>query len=212
MPKTIEEYLSLPYTIVLRRDVEDKIFVARIEELPGCSSHGDTEVEALSNLRDNMQLWIVDAIEAGDAIPEPAEEIELPSGKWLQRVPRSLHLKLIRLARVEGVSLNQFITAVLAEAAGEKSVASKKDVAVSIVASSGDLDPWSMGFQSDQGEWQTPNLPTLDRRKWDHSLRHQLRISRKMIANPINRELNGGDKEKHENHANWKSEPVGIAN
>ena len=120
MPKSLEEYISLPYTIVLRRDVRDGIYVARVEELQGCTAHGDTELDALSNLRDNMRVWIGDAIEAGDTVPEPAEEAALPSGKWLQRVPRSLHMKLIRLAKEEGVSLNQLVTAALAEAVGNK--------------------------------------------------------------------------------------------
>jgi antitoxin HicB len=209
MPKTVEEYLSLPYTIVLRRDIEDEIFVARIEELPGCSAHGETEVEALSNLRDNMQLWIADAIESGDAVPEPVEEIELPSGKWLQRVPRSLHLKLIRLAKAEGVSLNQFITAVLAEAAGIRAAESKKSIEVSIAASADEIDPWSLGFRADHGEWETQHHPLLDRRQRDHSLRSQLGKSRATVVNTTRRELKYGDKETHEN---WKSEFAGIAN
>ncbi len=48
------------------------------------------------------------------------EKPDGPSGKWVQRVPRSLYLKLTVLAKAEGVSLNQFVTAVLAEAAGKK--------------------------------------------------------------------------------------------
>ena len=120
MPKSLEEYISLPYTIVFRKDVRDGVFVARVEELQGCTAHGDSELNALSNLRDNMRVWIGDALEAGDKVPEPAEETALPSGKWLQRVPRSLHLKLIRLAKEEGVSLNQLVTAALAEAVGNK--------------------------------------------------------------------------------------------
>jgi antitoxin HicB len=120
MPKTLEEYLRLPYTIILRRDPQDGIVVARVEELSGCSAHGDSEEEALTNIRDSMADWIADCLEVGDPVPEPAEEVELPSGKWLQRVPRSLHLKLIRLAQQEGVSLNQLVTTALAEAAGAK--------------------------------------------------------------------------------------------
>lgn len=120
MSKNLEEYLRLPYTIVLRRDQRDGIVVARIEELPGCSAHGSSEQEALLNLHDSMVDWIEDSLEAGDPIPKPAEEVELPSGKWLQRVPRSLHLKLIHLAEREGVSLNQLVTSALAEAAGAK--------------------------------------------------------------------------------------------
>jgi len=67
-----------------------------------------------------MRAWIGDCLESGDEVPEPIEEIELPSGKWLQRVPRSLHLKLIYLAKREGVSLNQLVTSGLAEMVGGK--------------------------------------------------------------------------------------------
>ena len=43
---------------------------------------------------------------------------DLPSGKWLQRVPRTLHLKLSALAKREGISLNQLVVSILAEAVG----------------------------------------------------------------------------------------------
>ena len=134
MMKTLQEYLSLPYTIILRRDKRDEIFVARVEELPGCSAHGDTEQEALSNLRDNMEVWIGDCIESGDAVPKPAEEVELPSGKWLQRVPRSLHLKLIHLAKEESVSLNQLVTSALSEAVGGKEVSAQRSLSAAFEA------------------------------------------------------------------------------
>ncbi len=133
MSKNLKYYLSLPYSIILRWDGDDEIFVARVDELPGCSAHGATEAEAISNLRDNMQVWIEDCLEAGDPIPEPAQEVELPSGKWLQRVPKSLHSKLIRLAKKEGVSLNQLVSSALAEAVGMKSRA--EHVLPSVVAS-----------------------------------------------------------------------------
>lgn len=53
-------------------------------------------------------------------VPAPAEKTEMPSGKWVQRVPKSLHRKLTILAKAEGVSLNQLVTAVLAETVGRK--------------------------------------------------------------------------------------------
>jgi antitoxin HicB len=120
MSKSVAEYLALPYTFKVRRDKQDEIFVARVEELPGCSAHGATAEEALANLRDNMKDWVEDCLESGEPVPQPAEDIGLPSGKWLQRVPRSLHLKLIRVAKEEGVSLNQLVTSALAEAVGAK--------------------------------------------------------------------------------------------
>ena len=51
--------------------------------------------------------------------PEGSPE-KLPSGKWLQRVPRTLHRDLIRLAERERVSLNQLVTALLSEAVGAR--------------------------------------------------------------------------------------------
>ncbi len=119
--KDLKYYLDLPYTIVVRRD-EDGDFVARVDELPGCAAHGKDPQEALTNLEEAKQLWISESLEAGQSVPEPAAEEALPSGKWVQRVPRSLHRKLALLARRERVSLNQLVTALLSEAVGAKRV------------------------------------------------------------------------------------------
>jgi antitoxin HicB len=113
----LKTYLELPYTVFLRRDNEGD-FVAKIDELPGCAAHGKTREEALVNLDEAKALWIEDCLENGDAVPQPAEDEALPSGKWLQRVPRNLHRKLQTQARKEGVSFNQYVTAILAEAVG----------------------------------------------------------------------------------------------
>ena len=42
----LEDYLNLPYTVVLRRDEQGE-HVARIDELAGLSAHGRTPQEAL---------------------------------------------------------------------------------------------------------------------------------------------------------------------
>ena len=115
--KDLSYYLNLPYTVILRPD-EDGDVVARVEELPGCSAHGKSQREALESLEEAKELWITDCLESGDPIPEPLAEEALPSGKWLQRVPRTVHRKLIDLAKRERVSLNQFVTSVLSEAIG----------------------------------------------------------------------------------------------
>jgi len=59
--KDVTYYLNLPYTIRLRRDDVGDV-VARIEELPGCISHGSDQGEALSNLRDMQALWLKTAL------------------------------------------------------------------------------------------------------------------------------------------------------
>ena len=50
---------------------EDKAFVAEVPELPGCTAHGPTQDEALSNIREAMDLWIETAKEFDDPIPAP---------------------------------------------------------------------------------------------------------------------------------------------
>ena len=112
-------YMGLPYTLRLKKD-EDGDIVARIEELKGCIAHGSTEIEALERLKEVQQVWIESCLESGDPIPEPEIEQDLPSGKWVQRVPRTLHQKLIRLARREEVSLNQLVTSILSAGVEKK--------------------------------------------------------------------------------------------
>jgi antitoxin HicB len=112
-------YLDLPYTVVLRKNA-DGDWIAKIEELEGCIAHGAKQTDALSALEEIKAAWIDDALEVGDHIPVPDAEESLPSGKWVQRVPKSLHKKLTEMAKREGSSLNQFATAILAEAVGRK--------------------------------------------------------------------------------------------
>ena len=117
MTKSVAYYLGLPYTIELHQDAEEGWFV-RVKELPGCMSQGDTADDALASIREVLPLWIETALESGYEIPEPriAEEY---SGKFVVRVPRSLHRELVQGAVSEGVSLNQFINVVLSRAVGE---------------------------------------------------------------------------------------------
>jgi antitoxin HicB len=117
--KSVAHYIALPYTTVLRRDDEGDI-VAHIEELPGCVAHGQDSHEALTILEEFKQAWIERCIAAGNPVPEPQIEEPLPSGKWLQRVPRTLHKKLVRIAKREDVSLNQLVTSMLSEAVAVK--------------------------------------------------------------------------------------------
>jgi antitoxin HicB len=124
--KHLLEYMKLPYTILLRRDEEGDV-IAKVKELDGCIADGQDEMEALGNLERVKAMWIEACISSGRPVPLPEEDNDLPSGKWLQRVPRSLHKKLVDRAETEGVSLNQYVTSVLAEAIGQRSLAGSKE-------------------------------------------------------------------------------------
>lgn len=113
--KDVVYYLSLPYAIIMRIDEEGN-YIARIQELEGCLAHGSDPNEALATLREIQELWIEERLSTGHEIPEPQPEEDLPSGKWVQRVPRTLHLRLTELAKHEQVSLNQLVTSILSEA------------------------------------------------------------------------------------------------
>lgn len=46
-------------------------FVARVPDLPGCMSDGETPQEALANAYDAIGCWMEAAAEMGFAVPEP---------------------------------------------------------------------------------------------------------------------------------------------
>jgi predicted RNase H-like HicB family nuclease len=59
------------YEIILYWSAEDNAFIAEVPELPCCMAHGDTQEEALANIKEAMHLWVATAREFGDPIPEP---------------------------------------------------------------------------------------------------------------------------------------------
>jgi predicted RNase H-like HicB family nuclease len=93
---------------------DDGRFVVSIPDLPGCVSYGDTPEEALANLKAIKHLWLKGAFETGQTIVEPTM-VEDFSGKFVLRIPRSLHQALDREARKQGVSLNMYIAHLLSE-------------------------------------------------------------------------------------------------
>lgn len=120
MPRKIEEYLQLPYTIEVVRDNNPDYpgWVGRVVELPGCMTQADTFNQLGDMIIDAMSAWIGTAIEDGMDIPEPRPQ-ESYSGKFIVRVPLSLHRLLAETAKREGVSLNAYISATLGRAVGE---------------------------------------------------------------------------------------------
>jgi len=112
----VERYIGLPYMRELIKN-EDGSWFARIAEFTGCMTEGVTVDEAMNNLDDAMAAWIEVKIEDGEAIPPPLNSGQY-SGKFLMRVPKTLHRELVRRADLEGVSLNQYALTALAQAVG----------------------------------------------------------------------------------------------
>lgn len=82
-------------------------------DLPGCMSDGDTYDEAIANARDAFEGWIETYREMGREIPLPGSEGK--AAKFVLRLPRSLHQRVISAAAAEGVSANTLLTTFVAE-------------------------------------------------------------------------------------------------
>lgn len=107
----IPEY---PCTIRHLSNEEGGGYLIEFPDLPGCMSDGETMEDAIKNGQDAVHAWIETAKELGRSIPAPGE-LESQSGKWVQRVPKSIHLRLVNKAKEEGVSLNTLVITLLSE-------------------------------------------------------------------------------------------------
>lgn len=107
--KNIEEYMKLPYNYIIQQinDESGEYYYAHVLEMDGCQSTGNTFKEAYDNLKDAMRGWIETKIDGGYDIPLPVKYNEF-SGKFMVRIPKSLHYRLSIEAQQEGVSLNQY--------------------------------------------------------------------------------------------------------
>ena len=127
MKKDLKYYMNLPYKIEIRAipKAEGGGYVARLPELGRftLAGDGDTPEEAIRSLNEIKEIMFNEWLEQGISIPEPEAEqhdIEEFSGKFVIRIPKYLHCNLSSYARKNGVSLNQLVATLLAEALERK--------------------------------------------------------------------------------------------
>lgn len=88
-------------------------WLATLPDLPGCMGDGETPEAAIADGYSAALAWLTVASECGDPIPEPGMSGE--SGRFVTRVPKSLHTRLAARAAQEGVSMNTLIVSILSE-------------------------------------------------------------------------------------------------
>ncbi len=119
MDNKLEYYMSLPYKIEIEpiSDEDGGGFTARLADFGKYAVVGDGETieEAVRNLEEIKKIRFGDWLKEGKSIPEPRKEPDISecSGKFVVRVPKYLHYRLIGCAKNNGVSLNQFIVSLL---------------------------------------------------------------------------------------------------
>ncbi len=95
-------------------------------DLPGCRSDGATPEEAIENGRDALKSWLAIANEFDDQLPRPFSAV---SGRFVQRVPRSLHAQLVSQAVADGVSLNTLVVSLVSQSLGRRQSGSRRPTA-----------------------------------------------------------------------------------
>lgn len=108
----IEDLMNKNYRVVLQYD-PDGYWIAEHPELSGCKADGKTAQEALSSLEISRKLWIESCLANSLEIPQPQEAPQY-SGRFVLRIPKSLHRELANEAEAEGVSLNSLVSNALA--------------------------------------------------------------------------------------------------
>jgi predicted RNase H-like HicB family nuclease len=117
-PRSLNWHLNQPYPYTVVPDPEGG-YVIFFPDLPGCMMQVETAEEIAPMADEIRALWIETEFERGHEIPLPSGSTDY-SGKFLVRVPRSLHRTLAESAERDGVSMNAYVTMLLARGVGQE--------------------------------------------------------------------------------------------
>jgi len=93
-------------------------FLIAFPDIPGCVSDGETEEEAIANGREALKACLLALKAEGFPLPKPNSG-GIASGKFVTRVPKTIHAQLSARAKSEGVSLNTLVLTFIAEGLGK---------------------------------------------------------------------------------------------
>ena len=96
-------------------------YLIEIPLLKGCVSDGETVAEALENIKEAKEEWFKYMLENNLPIHEHMD-VSKYSGKFVVRIPKTLHKTISEQSKLEGLSLNQYVANSLAYVAGQKQV------------------------------------------------------------------------------------------
>ncbi len=114
-----EELARRAYTRLVNPDLEDGGYVVRFLEFPGIAADGDTLEEAWEEATVAVTGAIEAMISRSQSVPEPIADRSF-SGRMQIRIPPPLHEEVTGLAAVEGISLNRWLSQVVADAVARR--------------------------------------------------------------------------------------------
>lgn len=100
-------------------------FLFTMPDFAGLMADGATVEEAVAQGRDAFVSVVSALVDMGREVPAPTLKAEdfapvNASGKFIARVPKSLHAALTTRAKTEGVSLNTLVLTFIAEGMGRR--------------------------------------------------------------------------------------------
>lgn len=109
--KSIDHYLSLPWTYTVERardEDNNKMYVVRVNELPGICTDAVSLDEAMELIKEPMKAAFEFYMENGEDIPEPVKETDF-KGNIAYRTTSSRHYLISKEAKKKEQSLSQVI-------------------------------------------------------------------------------------------------------
>ena len=94
-------------------------FLISYPDFSDCISDGETVEEALKNGQDALKSTIATLKSKTLPVPTPNSG-GVVSGKFVARVPKTIHAQLTTRAKTEGVSLNTLVVTFIAQGLGRK--------------------------------------------------------------------------------------------
>lgn len=129
--KTIEKatapypFEAYSYVIGPISEVDGGGFLFTMPDFAGLMADGSTVDEAVAQGRDAFASVVSALVDMGREVPKPTlTAVDFApvsaSGKFIARVPKTLHAALTTRAKAEGVSLNTLVLAFIAEGMGRR--------------------------------------------------------------------------------------------
>ena len=100
-------------------------FLFTMPDIPGVVGDGATEAAAIKDGREAFLATVSALMDMSREVPAPVLTAQdfaplSASGKFVARVPRSMHIQLAARAKTEGVSLNTLVITLIAEGMGRR--------------------------------------------------------------------------------------------
>lgn len=116
--KNLNQY---PFEIRPLSEEDGGGYLISFPDFTECISDGESPDEAITNGMDALEETISALESMGLPVPAPNSGGAY-SGKFIQRVPKSLHARLATKAKQEGISMNSLVVSFLSESLGKREV------------------------------------------------------------------------------------------